>query len=75
MNFDGVSWGIYEPDSGFLAARRGCGAVFDAFLKCGGQYQKAQVTPGRVTAYRMEGIALSSVAGIQNRRRQPRIGQ
>ena len=33
VNFDGVSWSVYEPDSGFLAARRGCEAVLDAFLK------------------------------------------
>jgi glycine/D-amino acid oxidase-like deaminating enzyme len=32
INFDGVSWGVFEPDSGFLAARRACEAVFDAFL-------------------------------------------
>ena len=59
MNFDGVSWSVYEPDSGFLAARRGCEAVFDAFLKSGGRYQQAQVLPGRVTANRMAGITLS----------------
>jgi hypothetical protein len=38
INLDGVSWGVYEPVSGFPAARRGCEAVFDAFLKSGGQY-------------------------------------
>src|SRR5207248_796372 len=42
INFEGVPWGIYEPDSGFLAARRGCEAVLDAFLKQGGQYRQAQ---------------------------------
>ena len=59
MNFDGVSWSVYEPDSGFLAARRACEAVFDAFLKSGGQYQQAQAIPGRVTANRMEGITVN----------------
>jgi glycine/D-amino acid oxidase-like deaminating enzyme len=58
MNFDGVSWSVYEPDSGFLAARRACEAVFDAFLKSGGQYEQAQATPGRITANRMDGIAV-----------------
>ena len=38
VNFDGVSWSVYEPDSGFLAARRGCEAVLNAFLKQGGKY-------------------------------------
>jgi glycine/D-amino acid oxidase-like deaminating enzyme len=59
MNFDGVSWSVYEPDSGFLAARRACEAVLDAFLKTGGQYQQAQATPGHITANRMEGITVN----------------
>jgi sarcosine oxidase len=58
MNFDGVSWSVYEPDSGFLAARRGCEAVQDAFLKIGGQYKQVQATPGRITTSRMESITL-----------------
>ena len=58
MNFDGVSWSVYEPDSGFLAARRACEAVFDAFLKSGGQYEQAQATPGRIAANRMDGITV-----------------
>ncbi len=33
VNFDGVSWSVYEPDSGFLAARRACEAVLNAFVK------------------------------------------
>ena len=59
MNFDSVSWSVYEPDSGFLAARRGCEAVLDAFLKVGGQYKQAHATPGRITTSRMEGITLN----------------
>src|SRR5450432_4328926 len=59
INFDGVSWSVYEPDSGFLAARRGCEAVLDAFLKAGGQYRLAQATPGRIAANRMDGISVS----------------
>ena len=35
MNFDGVSWSVYEPDSGFLAARRGCEAVLRRFSRRG----------------------------------------
>ena len=47
-----------RTDSGFLAARRACEAVFDAFLKSGGQYEQAQATPGRITANRMDGITV-----------------
>ena len=60
INFEGVSWSVYEPDSGFLAARRGCEAVLNAFLKAGGQYRQAQATPGRIAANRMHGISVSS---------------
>ena len=60
MNFEGVSWSVYEPDSGFLAARRGCEAVVSAFLKEGGQYRQAQVTPSPIVSNRMEGIRVSS---------------
>jgi sarcosine oxidase len=60
MSFEGVSWSVYEPDSGFLAARRACEAVFDAFLKSGGQYQQAQAIPGRIGARRMDGVLAGS---------------
>jgi sarcosine oxidase len=60
VNFEGVSWSVYEPDSGFLAARRGCEAVLNAFLKEGGQYRQAQVTPGPITNNRMQGVSTSA---------------
>ncbi len=56
INFDGVSWSVFEPDSGFLAARRGCEAVLEAFLKAGGDYRQAQATPSAIAANRMNGI-------------------
>src|SRR6266704_917269 len=58
INFDGVSWSVYEPDSGFLAARRGCEAVLNAFLREGGRYREAQAAPGRITANHMDGISV-----------------
>jgi len=59
INFEDVSWSIYEPDSGYLAARRGCEAVLNAFLKEGGQYRQAQATPGPITGNRMQGISIT----------------
>lgn len=58
VNFDGVSWSVYEPDSGFLAARRGCEAVLNAFLNGDGQYRQAQATPGPIADHRMQGISI-----------------
>lgn len=60
VNFDGVSWSVFEPDSGFLAARRGCEAVLAAFLKEGGQYRQAQAMPGRIKGRRMDGISIDT---------------
>ena len=60
INFDGVSWSIFEADSGYLAARRGCEAVFNAFLKEGGHYRQAQVSSGPIATNRMQGIRLTA---------------
>jgi glycine/D-amino acid oxidase-like deaminating enzyme len=60
MNFEGVSWSVYEPDSGFLAARRACEAVLDAFVREGGQYRQAQVTPGPIKNSHMPGVNLNA---------------
>ncbi len=59
IDFKDISWSIYEPDSGYLAARRGCEAVLNTFLKEGGEYRQAQATPGPITANRMQGISIT----------------
>ena len=60
INFDGISWSVYEPDSGYLAARRACEAVLNGFITQGGDYQQAQVSPGQIAANQMRDIRLSS---------------
>jgi glycine/D-amino acid oxidase-like deaminating enzyme len=60
VNFEGVSWSILEPESGFFAARRACEAVLDGFLKEGGVYRQAQVAPGPISAGRLQGITLAT---------------
>ncbi|PYT76252.1 MAG: hypothetical protein DMG40_26565 [Acidobacteria bacterium] len=59
IQFDEISWSIYEPDFGYLAARRGCEAVFHAFLKEGGEYRQAQAAPGPITGNRLAGITVA----------------
>jgi len=56
INFEDIAWSIFEPDSGYLAARRGCEAVLNAFLKEGGEYRQAEVTPGPITSGEMQGV-------------------
>ena len=48
VNFEGVRRVLHEPDSGYLLARRSCEAVLDGFLKEGGAYRQAEVTPGTI---------------------------
>ncbi len=43
INFDGIEWGIFEPECGYLDARASCAAVVDAFIKAGGSYKQAAV--------------------------------
>lgn len=41
INFEGIKWGIYEPDCGYLDARASCQAVVEAFIAAGGKYNQA----------------------------------
>jgi len=40
---EGISWGIYEPDAGYLLARSACQAVVEAFQSEGGDYKISSV--------------------------------
>ena len=59
INFENVKWCIWEQESGFLTARRGCQIVLDHFLAGGGEYREVSVTPGSVQGREMRGLALS----------------
>jgi glycine/D-amino acid oxidase-like deaminating enzyme len=41
INFEGVEWGIFEPECGYLDARASCQAVVEAFVAAGGKYRQA----------------------------------
>jgi glycine/D-amino acid oxidase-like deaminating enzyme len=51
---------VFEPDSGYLAARRACEAVLNAYIKEGGEYRQAQVSPGQIVSNRMREVKLKS---------------
>lgn len=53
INYEGIRWAVYEPESGYLAARRGAEAVLDRFLKDGGDYRQTEVIPGDIRSNRM----------------------
>ena len=43
INFEGIEWGIYEPECGYLDARASCQAVVNAFVAQGGKYRQSAV--------------------------------
>jgi len=43
VNFEGIEWGIFEPDCGYLDARASCAAVVGAFIAAGGKYRQDDV--------------------------------
>lgn len=59
VRFDGVQWAVWEPEAGYLLARRGCEAVLEAFLAGGGEYRQAWAMPGPVASGRMKHVALA----------------
>jgi sarcosine oxidase len=41
INFEGIEWGIFEPQCGYLDARASCAAVVEPFVAAGGIYRQA----------------------------------
>jgi glycine/D-amino acid oxidase-like deaminating enzyme len=60
VNFEGVRWAIFEPESGALMAREACAAVRDAFLAEGGTYVQASVNPPQIQGGELGGISFSN---------------
>jgi sarcosine oxidase len=59
INFEGVEWGIYEPECGYLDARSSCGAVVEAFVEQGGKYLLRAVLTDGLESAPLLGLALS----------------
>jgi sarcosine oxidase len=45
INFEGIAWGIVEPECGYLDARASCAAVVEAFVAAGGRYRQVGALP------------------------------
>jgi glycine/D-amino acid oxidase-like deaminating enzyme len=43
INFEGMEWGIFEPECGYLDARASCQALAEAFVTAGGKYRQLAV--------------------------------
>lgn len=65
INFEGIEWGIFEPECGYLEARASCAAVVNAFLDAGGSYQQVAVAAEGLEAAQLRNIALSDGSRLQ----------
>ncbi len=59
INFEGIEWGIFEPECGYIEARASCQAVVEAFVAAGGRYRQASVLPDGLENSPLRSVALS----------------
>jgi glycine/D-amino acid oxidase-like deaminating enzyme len=59
INFEGVEWGLYEKNAGYLTARASCQAVVEAFVAEGGEFRQAWLSPGHIDSRPHDGFKLS----------------
>jgi sarcosine oxidase len=59
INFEGVEWGVFEPESGFLTARDACQAVLEGFVADGGAYRQIAVLGEELESVPRKGLRLS----------------
>ena len=59
INFKGTTWGIFEPECGYLDARASCAAVVEAFVSAGGKYRQVAVLADGLEDAPLRTLALS----------------
>jgi glycine/D-amino acid oxidase-like deaminating enzyme len=59
INFEGVRWGIFEPECGYLNARASCSGVVEVFVAHGGKYRLAAVLPDGLESAPLRRLILS----------------
>ena len=59
INCERVRWAIFEPDGGYLTARRACATVLEGFLAEGGAYRQLAVAPPTPAAGALGNVTLS----------------
>lgn len=59
INFEGIEWGIFEPEYGFLDARASCQAVVEAVVAAGGTNRQAAALADGVECGPLLNLALS----------------
>ncbi len=56
----GIEQATFEPQSGYLLARRSCHAVAQALQRAGGRVVRGRATPGRMHSERLESVQLEN---------------
>lgn len=59
INFEGIDWGVFEPESGYLLARFSCQSVVDGFVAEGGTYRQAAICESDLDSGPAKAVALS----------------
>src|SRR5579859_4051280 len=59
ISFEGIQWGIFEPECGYLEARASCQAVVQAFVAAGGKYRQAAALTDGLEDGPLSGVSLS----------------
>lgn len=59
IDFDGVEWGVFEPESGYVKARMSCQRVIEGFVAEGGEYRQAAVSSNELESGPCKAVALS----------------
>lgn len=65
INFNGIEWGIFEPECGYLDARASCAAVVDAFAAAGGEYRHAAVKSNGLEDEPLQSLTLSDGSRVK----------
>lgn len=65
INFEGVRWGFFEPQAGYLMARASCQAVIEGFVAEGGVFRQAWVVAEGMEAGSAAQVRLSDGSRLQ----------
>jgi glycine/D-amino acid oxidase-like deaminating enzyme len=65
INFEGIEWGLFEPQSGYLLARSSCQQVVDGFIAEGGTYRQAAALEHELDTGSLKTVALSDSSTLR----------
>lgn len=64
IRFETIKWAVFEPEAGYLTARRACEAVLAAFISEGGEYRQLAVRQPTLSGGQLQSLSLSDGSTI-----------